>query len=78
MKGQLWDKGDNGRWQPNYSNVFGDLALGALSNACNPAGNRGMQLTIDNSLINTAAGAIGGLTQEFIHNRVTSKAGKAP
>ena len=30
-------KGDNGRWQPNYSSVGGDLASGAISNAYYPA-----------------------------------------
>src|SRR5580698_1183712 len=33
-------KGDNGRWQPNYSNVLGNLAAAGISNAYYPASNR--------------------------------------
>ena len=29
-------KGDNGRWQPNYSNILGKLAAGGLSNLYYP------------------------------------------
>ena len=71
-------KGDNGRWQPNYSNVFGNLASGAVSNLYYPAGNRGVRLTIDNALINTAGGAIGNLAQEFFLKEITPKANKSP
>jgi hypothetical protein len=33
-------KGDNGKWQPNYSSIGGDLTSAALSNAYYPASNR--------------------------------------
>ena len=60
-------KGDNGRWQPNYSNVFGNLAAAGISNLYYPSSNRdGVELTIQNSLIGTAAGAAGSLLQEFL------------
>ena len=71
-------KGDNGRWQPNYSNVFGNLASSAVSNLYYPANSRGVRLTIDNALINTAGGAIGSLAQEFFLKRMTPKAKKSP
>jgi hypothetical protein len=64
-------KGDNGRWQPNYSNVFGNLASATLSNAYYPANNRGVQLTIDNWLVGTASGAIGALFQEFLVKKIS-------
>ena len=64
-------KGDNGRWEPNYSNVFGNLASASLSNAYYPANNRGAQLTIDNWLIGTASGAIGALFQEFLVKKIS-------
>ncbi len=64
-------KGDNGRWQPNYSNVFGNLASASLSNAYYPAGNRGARLTIDNWLIGTGSGAIGALFQEFLVKKIS-------
>jgi len=64
-------KGDNGRWEPNYSNVFGNLASASLSNAYYPAGNRGAGLTIDNWLIGTGSGAIGALFQEFLVKKIS-------
>jgi hypothetical protein len=64
-------KGDNGRWQPNYSNVLGNLASAGISNAYYPSNQRGAQLTIDNWLIGTASGAIGTLFQEFLVKKIS-------
>ncbi len=65
-------KGDNGRWQPNYANIGGNLAAGALSNLYYPADERsGVTTTIDNALIGTAGGAIGALFQEFLLKKIT-------
>jgi hypothetical protein len=65
-------KGDNGRWQPNYSNVLGNLAAAGISNLYYPARSRdGAELTIRNSLIGTAAGAAGALFQEFLVKRIS-------
>jgi hypothetical protein len=65
-------KGDNGRWQPNYSNVLGDLAAAGISNLYYPASDRdGAELTIRNSLIGTAGGAVGNLFQEFLIKRIS-------
>ncbi len=64
-------KGDNGRWEPNYSNVLGNLASGGISNLYYPASNRGVQLTVDNWLIGTASGAIGALFQEFVVKKLS-------
>jgi Carboxypeptidase regulatory-like domain len=65
-------KGDNGRWQPNYSNVFGNLASAGLSNLYYPASNRqGVGLTIDNWLIGTASGAASSLLQEFVIRKIS-------
>ncbi len=33
-------KGDNGRWQPDYSGILGSVAAGGISNLYYPAGNR--------------------------------------
>jgi hypothetical protein len=66
-------KGDNGRWQPNYSNVLGNLAAAGASNLYYPSSDRhGAQLTIDNALIGTAAGAIASLFQEFVARKISS------
>ncbi|MGH9616657.1 MAG: carboxypeptidase-like regulatory domain-containing protein [Acidobacteriaceae bacterium] len=59
-------RGDNGRWQPNYSNVLGTVASAGISNAYYPSNDRGLQLTIDNSLIDLALGGATALLQEFV------------
>ncbi|HVC90201.1 MAG TPA: carboxypeptidase-like regulatory domain-containing protein [Acidobacteriaceae bacterium] len=64
-------KGDNGQWQPNYSNVLGTVAAAGISNAYYPANDRGVLLTIDNSLIGLAAGAGTALLQEFLLRKIS-------
>jgi hypothetical protein len=65
-------KGDNGRWQPNYSNVLGNLASASLSNLYYPSSDRdNAQLTIDNWLVGTASGAISSLFQEFLVKKIS-------
>ena len=65
-------RGDSGNWQPNYSNVLGNLAAGGISNLYYPKGQQnGAATTIDNALIGTAAGAAGALIQEFLLHRIT-------
>jgi hypothetical protein len=65
-------KGDNKRWQPNYSNIGGTLAAGALSNTYYPAKDRnGAQLTFENAFIGIGATAIANLFQEFIVRKFT-------
>jgi hypothetical protein len=59
-------KHDNtGKWEPNYSNVGGNILAGALSNLYYPSSNSGWGLTISNGMIVTAEGAIGSVFQEF-------------
>jgi hypothetical protein len=49
-----------------------------VSNLYYPAGSRLLRLTINNSLINLAGGAVGDLEQEFFLKKMTSKANKSP
>jgi hypothetical protein len=66
-------KGDNGRWQPNYSFIIGDLAAGGISNLYYPAQNRnGATLTFENAAIAVGAGAMGNVIQEFFLRKLTS------
>ena len=58
-------KGDNGKWQPNYSNVIGNLIGGSISNFYYPAEDRGLGLTFERGLTVTAEGALGSLAVEF-------------
>jgi len=67
-------RGDNGRRQPNYSTLGGDLASAAISNAYYPASNRGPGLFLGNVLIGTGERALANLAQEFILRRLTPKA----
>jgi hypothetical protein len=72
-------KGDNGRWQPNYSSILGGLAAGGISNLYYPASNRsGIDVTFSNALIGTAEGAMQNLAQEFIVRRLTPRLPKFP
>jgi len=58
-------KGDNGKWQPNVSNLLGNLAAGGISNLYYPAADRGFGLTIEQGLLVTAEGTFGALLIEF-------------
>jgi hypothetical protein len=58
-------KGDNGNWQPNFSNVLGNFAAGGISNLYYPSEDRGAGLTAQNALTVTAQGAVGSLFVEF-------------
>ncbi len=54
------------RWEPNYSNVGGNLIAGYISNFYYPSSDRsGWEQTISSGMIVTAEGAIGGVFQEF-------------
>jgi Carboxypeptidase regulatory-like domain len=64
-------KGDNGRWQANYSTMGGDLAAAALTNIYYPPSNRGVGLFLSNFFIDTGQRAAANLAQEFILRRVT-------
>jgi len=72
-------KGDNGRWEANYSNIIGSLAAGGISNIYYPAKDReGAELTIDNGLIGIGATAAGNLFQEFLIRKLTPKSKRGP
>lgn len=58
-------KSDSGKWQPNYSNLLGNLAAGGISNLYYPEADRGFGLTIQQGLSVTAEGAFGALLIEF-------------
>jgi hypothetical protein len=65
-------KGDNGRWQLDYSGIIGGLAAGGISNLYYPAQNRnGLGLTFENALIGISGGAAGNILQEFVVRRFT-------
>lgn len=70
-------KGDNRHWQPNYSNVLGNLASGGISNLYYPSQDRnGAELTFENAGIGIAAGAFTNVLQEFVIPKLTPQAHK--
>ena len=59
-------KHDNtGKWEPNYSNVGGNLIAGGISNLYYPSNESGIGQTFSNGMIVTAEGGIGSVFQEF-------------
>ena len=58
-------KGDNGKWQPNVSNVAGNIMAGGISNLYYPASDRGVGLTFERGMVVTAQGVVGAVILEF-------------
>ena len=72
-------KGDNRRWQPNYSTILGSLAVGGISNLYYPAQDRnGAGLTFENAGLAIGATAISSLFQEFLIRKLTPNVPKTP
>jgi Carboxypeptidase regulatory-like domain len=66
-------KGDNGKSQPNYSQMGGLLISASLSNAYYPESNRGAGLVARNFGTNMGIHVALGLAQEFILAKFTSR-----
>lgn len=65
-------KGDNGKWQPNYSQFAGDLAASELSNLYYPPKNRGgVGMVVGNTAIRIGEIAISNVLQEFVFPKLT-------
>ena len=72
IAGSVICKGDNGRWQPNYSSILGNLAAGGISNLYYPAKDRdGVGLTFESGAIGIGATAGANLIQEFLIRKLT-------
>jgi Carboxypeptidase regulatory-like domain len=73
-------KGDSGHWQPNFSNVLGNLGSAGISTLYYPQSEKhDVQVTVDNTLLGVAEGAFGTLFQEFLLHHFTHGAPpKAP
>jgi hypothetical protein len=78
-KSRLWHavssafitRGDDGRREINYSNIIGDVASGAVSNAYYPSQDRGFGLVVRGALVGTCGRMIEGVAQEFVLNKIT-------
>jgi hypothetical protein len=70
ISNSVWCKGDNGRWQVNYSNMAGVVSGAALASTYYPSTNQGMNI-LSNSLIRMGESSLTGVIQEFILHKLT-------
>jgi hypothetical protein len=66
-------KGDNGKTQPNYSTWGGSLISSSISLSYYPSSDRNAQHVFKNFGIGMGLHAAGGLVQEFILDKLTSR-----
>jgi len=67
ISSSVWCKGDNGRWQPNYSNVIGSFAGAGLQALYLPANDRkGGGFVLSQTLIRLGETSLAGILQEFV------------
>jgi hypothetical protein len=66
-------KGDNGAWQPNYSTWGGSLIASSVSMAYYPSSDRDAAHVFKNFEIGMGLHVAGGLAQEFILSKFTSR-----
>jgi Carboxypeptidase regulatory-like domain len=72
-------RGDNRRWQPNYSNIIGSFATGGISNLYYPASDRnGAMLTMETALIHIGESAGANIFQEFLIRKLTPGLSRKP
>ena len=65
-------KGDNGHWQPNYSNVIGSFAGAGLQALYIPANDRrGSGFVVSSALIRLGETSLAGVLQEFVFSKLT-------
>jgi Carboxypeptidase regulatory-like domain len=68
-------KGDNGRWQPNYSNVIGSFAGAGAETLYIPARDRrGSGFVFSSALIRLGETSLAGVLQEFVFSKLTNHA----
>jgi hypothetical protein len=67
-------KGDNGKTQPNYSSLGGDLASGAISNLYYPDADKGAGLVFQGFAITTGVRTVNAILQEFVIRKLTPSA----
>lgn len=65
-------KGDNGHWQPDYSDVLGGMAATELSSLYYPATSRPGRRLVDDMMLGFAGRAAHNLLHEFVVRRITT------
>jgi len=71
-------KGDNKRYQVNYSAILGSFMTGGISYLYYPASDRSAGLIVQNSLIRIAEGSFAGVFQEYVLKKFTSHSQRHP
>lgn len=72
-------KGDNGKWQPNYSNFLGNLAASGITDTYLPAKNRNVGFVFQTTGIRIVETAFANVFQEFFSKKLTPRvSGRAP
>jgi hypothetical protein len=67
-------KGDNGHWQPNYSNVIGSFAGAGMQALYLPANDRrGSGFVVSSALIRLGETSVAGVLQEFVFSKLTHR-----
>jgi Carboxypeptidase regulatory-like domain len=64
-------KGDNGHWQPAYSDVLGGLAASEISTLYYPASSRTGRRLIDDVMLGFGGRAVHNLLHEFVLRKIT-------
>jgi hypothetical protein len=63
--------GDNGHWQPNYSNIIGSFAGAGLETLYLPENDRrGSVFLVSSALIRLGETSLAGVLQEFLFSKV--------
>jgi hypothetical protein len=70
-------KGDNGHWQPDYTDVLGGLAAGEISTLYYPSSSRPVRRLFDNVALGFSGRAARNLLHEFVFRQVTTHVPKS-
>lgn len=73
ISASVWCKGDNGQWQPNYSNVIGSFAGSGLQVLYLPKKDRGgAGFVVSGALLRLGETSLAGVLQEFLIPKLRS------
>jgi hypothetical protein len=70
MANSVWCKGDNGRWQVNYSNIAGSFGGAAVASTYYPTKNQVSNIFL-NGLVRMGESSLAGFFQEFVARKLT-------
>jgi len=72
MSAAFMTRGDDGRWEPNYSHLMGSFSAAAISNLYYPRSDRGASLVLLNGLASTGGDIVANIIREFVLKGITS------